>query len=134
MRVLAPIGKANPHARRLRRDSTDAEQLMWRALRSRQLAGLKFRRQATIGPYIPDFVCVEARLVVEIDGGQHDEELDRQRTRFLEQHGFKMLRFWNNDVLENSDGVLETILRAARAGTEEEPSPCPLPRAGEEKK
>ena len=134
MTVLAPIGKTNPHARRLRRDSTDAERLMWRALRSRQLADLKFRRQATIGPYIPDFVCIEARLVIEIDGGQHDEDLDRERTRFLEQRGFKVLRFWNNDVLANPEEVLETILRAAQAGKGEKPSPYPLPRAGEGKK
>jgi very-short-patch-repair endonuclease len=105
--------------------------VIWRALRSRQLEDLKFRRQATIGPYIPDFVCIEARLVVEIDGGQHAEELDRERTRFLEQRGFKVLRFWNNDVLANSEGVLETILRVAQVRKKEGPSPNPLPRAGE---
>jgi adenine-specific DNA-methyltransferase len=112
-------------------DSTDAERLMWRALRSRQLGGFKFRRQATIGPYIPDFVCIDAGLVVEIDGGQHDEVADRTRTSFLEQRGFRVLRFWNNDVLENCEAVLETILRAARAASGEGPSPYPLPRAGE---
>ncbi|WP_309662460.1 DUF559 domain-containing protein [Sphingomonas sp.] len=134
MRVRAAIGKTNPHASRLRRDSTDAERLMWRALRNRQLDGLKFRRQATIGPYIPDIVCIDAKLVVEIDGGQHDEQADRQRSAFLMQRGFKVLRFWNNEVLENCEGVLETIVRAAaqRMTREEIPSPNPLPRAGED--
>ena len=132
MTVLAPIGKTNPHAARLRRDSTDAERLMWRALRSRQCGCLKVRRQATIGPYIADFVCIEARLIVEIDGGQHDANIDSRRTKFLERHGFKVLRFWNNDVLENLEGVLETIGRAAAERMKEEiPSPNPLPRAGE---
>ena len=106
---------------------------MWRALRSRQLDGLKFRRQAKIGPYIFDFVCIEARLIVEIDGGQHDTDIDSNRTKFLEQHGFKVLRFWNNDVLENLEGVLETIVNAAaERRTKEIPSPYPLPHAGEE--
>jgi len=101
-------------------------------LRNRQLGDLKFRRQATIGLYIADFVCIEAKLVVELDGGQHLEELDRKRTHFLEQRGFTVLRFWNNDALENVEGVLETILKTARDGkSEEEPSPNPLPHAGE---
>ena len=107
---------------------------MWQALRNRQLGNLKFRRQATIGPYIADFVCVEAKLVVELDGGQHREELDRQRTCFLEQRGFAVRRFWNNDVLENLPGVLETILRSARIEESEKPSPFPLLLAGEEKR
>jgi very-short-patch-repair endonuclease len=106
---------------------------MWRALRSRQLGGLKFRRQATIGRYIPDFVCIEAKLVVEIDGGQHEARLERERTQYLEQRGFKVLRFWNNEVLENPEGVLATILAAAQGGSVGKPSPCPLPLAGEER-
>jgi len=103
---------------------------MWRALRSRQLDGLKFRRQATIGPYIPDFVCVEAKLVVELDGGQHGDDMDGERTKFLELRGFKVLRFWNHDVLQNTEGVLEVILSSAQA-RKEIPSPNPLPLAGE---
>ncbi|MBA3511938.1 MAG: endonuclease domain-containing protein [Sphingomonas sp.] len=123
------MGRTNPHARRLRRDSTNAERLIWRALRNRQLGGFKFRRQATIGWYIPDFVCIDAKLVIELDGGQHDAEMERERTKYLEQRGFNVLRFWNNDILENLEGVLETILAAAE--NKGEPSPCPLPHAGE---
>ncbi len=103
-------------------------------MRARQLGGFKFRRQATIGRYIPDFVCIEAKLVVEVDGGQHASDLDRVRTKYLEQRGFNVLRFWNNEVLENPEGVLETILAAVEAMREEKPSPCPLPLAGEGKK
>src|SRR5215469_742316 len=94
-------------ARRLRRDMTEAEKVVWRMLRSRQLAGFKFRRQESIGRYIVDFVCFSHRVVIEIDGGQHavDVERDEVRTRFLQRHGFRGLRFWNNDVLENREGV-----------------------------
>ena len=126
------IGKTSPHARGLRRDSTDAERLLWRRLRDRQLGGFKFRRQATLGPYVADFLCVEARLVVEADGGQHTAEADAKRSAFLEAKGLRVLRFWNNEILENPEGVLETILAAAAAGKKEQgPSPNPLPHAGE---
>ena len=134
MRVPAPIGKTKPHARRLRRDSTKAEQILWRQLRNRQLDGFKFRRQVTVGPYIVDFVCAEAHLAVEADGGQHTATSDSRRSAFLEALGLRVIRFWNNDILENPEGVLETILAAAKTGRAEEgPSPCPLPRAGEGK-
>ncbi len=103
-----------PRARALRRDMTVAEKSLWSELRSRKLAGLKFRRQRPIGPYIVDFVCYEPRLVVELDGGQHGErersEDDVARTEWLNARGFKVIRFWNNDVLQNMDGALETIL------------------------
>jgi primosomal protein N' (replication factor Y) len=101
-----------PLARRLRRDTTDAEALLWRRIRDRALFGRKFRRQHPIGPYVADFVCIEARLVVELDGGQHDRgaEGTSVRTAFLERRGFRVLRFWNNDVLANLDGVLERIV------------------------
>jgi very-short-patch-repair endonuclease len=99
-------------ARRLRRDSTEAEKVMWRLLRSRQLGGYKFRRQEPIGRYIVDFVCFQPRLVVEIDGGQHADptRYEEERTNFLEREGFRVQRFWNNEVLENREGVCLRIL------------------------
>ena len=91
---------------------TDAEQLLWRHLRMHQMAAYKFRRQYPIGPYIADFVCVKAGLIVEVDGGQHmaRSSQDAVRTRWLESQGFHVLRFWNNEVLENIDGVVQVIL------------------------
>ena len=102
-------------ARRLRRASTEAEKLLWQKLRARQLGGAKFRRQTPIGPYIVDFVSFEHKLVLEIDGGQHNESAGRQhdikRTTWLEDQGFRVLRFWNNQVLANLEGVLERTLQ-----------------------
>ena len=116
-------------AKRLRRDVTDAERKLWSILRSRQFEGAKFRRQQPIGPFIADFVCQEARLIVEADGGQHsDSASDVRRTEFLERAGYRVLRFWNNDILENLDGVAQAIAAAlvtphpARA-LRESPSP-----------
>lgn len=84
---------------------------IWLALRDRRLGGFKFVRQETIGPYIADFACRERRLIVELDGGQHSENnRDRVRDAFLAAEGYKVLRFWNNDVMKNRDGVLEVIL------------------------
>ena len=99
-------------ARGLRRDATDAETLLWRRLRNRQLGGAKFRRQVPITPYIADFLCAETRLIIELDGGQHEVEADRARTIFLEAQGFRLIRFWNHDVLGNIEGVIETIAEA----------------------
>ena len=98
-------------ARRLRSNSTDAEQTLWYYLRKRQIAGHKFRRQCPIGGYIVDFVCLHKRLVVEVDGGQHQENLDydQRRSRCLQQLGFKVLRFWNNEVLTTPQTVTEVI-------------------------
>jgi len=98
-------------ARDLRKNSTDAERLLWRHLKTKQLLGLKFRRQEQIGYYIVDFVCYEALLIVEADGGQHLEgrENDEVRTQWLNSQGFRVLRFWNNDILLNVEGVLEVI-------------------------
>ena len=97
-------------ARELRRNMTDAERALWRRLRMRQLAGQRFRRQQPIGDYIVDFACPAARLVVEVDGGQHaEEERDAARTRWLESRGYRVLRFWNNEVLGQIDGVLAVI-------------------------
>jgi len=108
-----PIGTTSPHARQLRRDSTDAEALLWRHLRNRQLGGLKFRGQATLGGAIPDFFCAEKQLVVEVHGGQHSEEVDAPRTERLEALGCHVIRFWNHQVHENLEGVLERILAEA---------------------
>ncbi len=110
-------------ARNLRQLSTDAERLLWRHLRDRQLVGLKFRRQRPFGNFIVDFVCLEQRLIVEVDGGQHatQRQKDASREAFLMQQGFRVLRFWNNEVLGNTEGVLEAIVSAVRPG--EPPSP-----------
>ena len=97
-----------------RRTLTDAERALWRRLRYRQLRGFRFRRQAPIGPYIVDFVCFERRLVIEVDGGQHAqaEEADRERSRWLEGEGFRVLRFWNHHVLQAPDAVMEAVWEA----------------------
>jgi len=99
----------NPHARRLRREATDVELKLWSRIRNRQLGDHKFRFQASIGPYVVDFLCAERRLVVELDGGQHNEAVDRRRTQLLQREGYHLLRFWNHDVVENVDGVLQAI-------------------------
>lgn len=96
-------------AKVLRKRTTDAERLLWRYLRLGQLGGCKFRRQEPIGKYVVDFVCYEKRIIVEVDGGQHCAEKDGNRDRWFEEQGFKVLRFWNNKVLKNSQGVLEMI-------------------------
>ena len=103
-------------ARRLRQTSTTAESRLWNRLRSRSLNGHKFVRQEPLGPFVADFVCRERRLIVEIDGGQHaDNKRDVQRDQRLGAHGYRVLRFWNNEVLGNMDGVLETIVAALNA-------------------
>jgi very-short-patch-repair endonuclease len=104
-------------ARRLRRDMTDAERHLWRALRGSQLEGAKFRRQHAMGPYVLDFFCEPRRLVIEVDGGQHDAAAgeDAARTAWLEARGCRVLRFWNNEVLNNLPGVLVTIQTALAA-------------------
>jgi very-short-patch-repair endonuclease len=122
----------SPHAARLRREMTDAERALWFKLRNRRLQGFKFKSQWTLGPYVADFCCLEARLVVEADGGQHNEKRDARRTAWLKQQGFRVIRFWNNDVLTNLDGVLEVILETLKKEEkEQDPHPNPLPQAGE---
>lgn len=102
----------NERARRLRRDATDAERRLWAALRDRRLRDYRFRRQHPVGNFIVDFVCTRHRLIVEADGGQHAEnEADRRRTAWLEGEGWRVLRFWNNDILANTEGVIQAILR-----------------------
>jgi very-short-patch-repair endonuclease len=106
-----PKKRLTPVARNLRRRSTDAEQRLWRHLRSRQLEGTKFVRQFPIGPHVADFACRDLHLAIELDGGQHSAEVDAPRTQVIERFGYRILRFWNNDVLENTEGVLEVIRR-----------------------
>jgi very-short-patch-repair endonuclease len=103
-------------SRRLRRSETDAERRIWLSLRNRRLGGFKFRRQQAFGPYIVDFFCAEQFLIVELDGGQHavNAEQDTVRTSYLVVRGYRVLRFWNNDVLSNTPGVLESILKELR--------------------
>ena len=98
------------YARNLRKNPTEAEKNLWYNINQRQLNGFKFRRQQKIDDlYIVDFICTEKRLIIELDGGQHNEEIDKERTEYLEQQDFQILRFWNNEVLENIDGVLVVI-------------------------
>lgn len=107
--------RLTPISRKLRRASTDAETRLWSRLRNRQLSGFKFRRQMPIGNHVADFACEEARLVIELDGGQHaDNAADAARTAATEAAGYHVLRFWNHDVLGNTDGVLEEIARTLR--------------------
>jgi very-short-patch-repair endonuclease len=130
---VATIGRINPHARRLRREATDAERRLWSRLRNRQLGGFKFRQQETVGRCVADFACVECRLIIEADGGQHGEEVDWDRTAYLNSLGWEVLRFWNNEILQNTNGVLEVIVRACEERRKGKPSPFPLPHAGEGK-
>ena len=121
--------QVSPHAAHLRRDRTDAENLVWQSLRNRQCDGFKFRFQASIESYVVDFLCIEAMLIVEIDGSQHTMASDAARMRFLEARGYRVLRFWNSDVITNLDGVLETIrlallVRRGEQKTLTQPSPA----------
>jgi primosomal protein N' (replication factor Y) len=100
-------------ARDLRQNATEAERKLWQLLRSRHLAAAKFRRQHPIGPFIADFACPDAKLIVEADGGQHAEsDADERRTAWLQTHGWRVCRFWNNDILGNPEGVLLSIQRS----------------------
>jgi very-short-patch-repair endonuclease len=111
--------RAGVRAKALRQSSTDAENLLWYRLRNRQLMDLKFRRQRPIGRYIADFACVEIGLVIELDGSQHLEQAayDEQRARDMQQLGFRTLRFWDNEVLNETDAVMEKILQVAETLT-----------------
>jgi very-short-patch-repair endonuclease len=101
--------RLTPVARKLRRASTEAENRLWHYPRGRRLEGAKFIRQFPVGPYIADFACRGAHLVIELDGGQHSPAADAERTANIEGFGYCVIRFWNNDVLENTEGVLEAI-------------------------
>ncbi len=101
----------------LRQNTTDAERRLWAALWDRRLQGYKFRRQHPIGRFVVDFACIKHRLVIEADGGQHHESVcDTQRTTWLESQGWRVIRFWNNDILANTEGVMSTVLQALRDG------------------
>ena len=130
-----PADGARARAGTLRQNLTEAERRVWQILRSHQMKGYKFRRQVPIGRYIADFVCPilcarRARLIVEIDGGQHDRSSPREaeRSGFLQNEGYRILRFWNNEVLANLDGVHLTIAGELGRIT---PTQNPLPHQGE---
>lgn len=112
-------------ARALRQQSSEAEKELWEHLRARRLNGYKFRRQVVIETYIVDFICVEAKLVVEVDGGQHTEQMnyDAVRTARLEQLGYRIIRFWNHEILAELDTVLEQISSALMDSPSPQPSP-----------
>jgi lysyl-tRNA synthetase class 2 len=118
-----------PYARNLRRSQTNPERKLWSLLRDRRLAGFKFRRQHPVGSFIVDFCCTEARVIVELDGGHHSltHDSDTARSGYLAGQGYRVLRFWNNEVLGNTSGVLERIVEALKRDRLR-PSPCPLPR------
>jgi very-short-patch-repair endonuclease len=124
-------------ARRLRRDLTSAELRLWNKLRARSIDGNRFVRQQPAGRYVVDFICREKRLVIEVDGGQHaDSVRDRVRDQWFHEHNYRVLRFWNNEIMSNMDGVLETIVEALRADAPPHPVPAsggnrPLPARGE---
>jgi len=110
-----PAKRSNPktmhYAGKLRRDLTPAEQKLWAYLRGNKLNGVKFRRQHALGPYIVDFCSIKAKLIIELDGSQHleQEEYDLERTAYLKSQGYKVVRFWNNDVMNDIQGVLRAI-------------------------
>jgi len=97
----------------LRKSLTNAERLLWRHLRNRQLEGFKIRRQHPIGPYIVDFICLDKKLIIELDGGQHADRIayDEKRTQYFETMGYRVIRFWNNEILRQTDSVLTAILK-----------------------
>ena len=110
-------------AKDLRKRPTDAERLLWKYLRGKLAGGFKFRRQQPIGKYIVDFACFEKKVIVEVDGGQHSPERDSERDGWLGTQGFRVFRFWNNDVLINIEGVLQIILKECEdAGTSPPPA------------
>jgi very-short-patch-repair endonuclease len=112
------------NSRRLRRELTDSEHKLWQHLRGGRLTGLKFRRQHPIPPYIADFCCVEKQLIVELDGSQHSQETDAVRTRYLERQGWHILRFWDHDVLMQTEAVIDAIWNfTAKPNPHPNPSP-----------
>jgi primosomal protein N' (replication factor Y) len=122
-------GAKTGFARQLRGNMTDAERRLWLHLSGRQLDGCRFRRQHPMGPYVADFACLERRLIVEVDGGQHDDSTsDASRNEWFRTQGFSVLRFWNNDVLSRTEDVLEEILKALGSAC---PHPNLPPQAGE---
>ena len=121
-------GITQAKAKQLRRNLTEAEKILWTFLRNQQ-SGYKFRRQQPIDHYIADFVCLENRMIIEVDGGQHNAERDEPRTTYLEQQGFRVIRFWNNDVMTNQEGVFQHLLTSLG---EKPPHPGLLPQGEKE--
>ena len=121
---------AQKHARALRQNVTDAEKALWTLLRRKQM-GARFRRQYPVGPYIADFACLKPPMIVEVDGGQHAVDIarDEKRTRFLHAAGFRVLRFWNNEILQNPEGVYSVIMETLMQA----PSPTLPRKQGREK-
>ena len=119
----------NNFARSLRRDQTDAEKKLWRCLRSRRFQGFKFRRQQPLGSYIADFCSFERKIVIELDGGQHNQELEKDelRTKYLQKAGFRVVRIWNDEFLTDAESSLEYIFQRLNVS----PSPQPSPLKGE---
>jgi very-short-patch-repair endonuclease len=115
------------NAKTLRKQMTDAERLLWKHLRNRQLVGCKFRRQHPIGPFIADFVCIEKRIIIEVDGSQHiaECEKDTKRSDYLKEKGFRVLRFWNNEVLQENEAVLNAIILTVSEDFTPLPQPSP---------
>jgi len=130
--AMKPRHSLQLFARELRSNSTDAERLLWRYLKNSQLEGVKFRRQQPIEAYIVDFVSFDTRIIIEPDGGQHAEnkEYDEQRDACLHANGFRVLRFWNNDVIQNIEGVLEVIRLQCLQVTSPTPQPPPARGGG----
>ena len=122
-RIVSPLHRSR--ARALRRDMTKAEGRIWSRLRAHRFQRYSFRRQFPIGPYVADFACLASRLVIEVDGSQHGEEpnrsRDEKRSRWLESEGYRVLRFWNNDITQNPSGVLEVIYAALYGSRDTEP-------------
>ena len=126
--IRGPNPGSTNRARSLRRRSTRAEWILWLQLRYRRLGGFKFARQEPIGRYYVDFVCREQRLIVEVDGGQHSDNVaDRIRDTYLTTLGYRVVRVWNNDVIDNIEGILEML----KSELEQTPHPIPLPAYGE---
>ena len=131
MRLNPPIATVTADsARTLRKEMTEVEQKVWARLRAKRLGGFHFRRQHPIPPYVADFCCIAAKLIVELDGSQLGNERDTGRDAYLASQGFHVLRFWNNDVMQQFDGVLDAILDAARVRTLS-PNPSPDGRGGQ---
>ncbi len=128
------MNKLNIIARKLRKNQTPQEQILWNILRNRQVLGYKFRRQYPIGNYVVDFVCKENKLIIEIDGGQHNTPegilSDENRTKYLQSVGYKILRFWNNEIDNNIEGVYQKIIEHIE-NTKTDPHPNPLPQERE---
>ena|SRR5882757_3213564 len=129
---MQPRAQRPDRARRLRSNPTEVERRLWQRIRKRQLLGHRFRRQVPLGPYVVDFACIEKALIIEVDGGQHGwrEAQDSRRTAWLEAHGWRVVRFWNNEVMANLTGVLERLM-IELGDRGDFPHPNPPPQAGE---